>query len=211
MERRRLILSTGNKNKVMEIKDILKDLPIEVLSKDDLGFKNFDVEENGKTLEENAIKKAKELKKKVNGMVMADDTGLFVDYLNGEPGINSARYSGEDATDEKNIEKLLKKLEGVPMEKRKAQFKTVIALITEDDRTITVEGVCKGYIGFEKKGESGFGYDPLFIVDGYGKTFAELGEDIKNKISHRAKALENLRKEIGNILEDDGHEDISYK
>lgn len=211
MEVRKLILSTGNKNKVMEIKDILKDLPIEVLSKDDLGLNDFDVEENGKTLEENAIKKAIELKAKVHGMVMADDTGLFVDYLNGEPGINSARYSGPKATDEKNIEKLLKKLEGVPMEKRRATFRTVIALITEDNRTITVEGQCRGYIGFEKRGESGFGYDPLFIVEGYGKTFAELGEDIKNKISHRAKALDNLRNEIANILEDDGHEDPSYK
>jgi len=136
---------------------------------------------------------------------------LFVDYLNGEPGINSARYSGEEGNDEKNIEKLLGKLEGVPMEKRRATFKTVIALITEDNRTITVQGECKGYIGFEKKGQSGFGYDPLFIVEGYGRTFAELGEEIKNKISHRAKALENLRKEIVNILEDDGNEDTSHK
>lgn len=211
MERRRLILSTGNINKVMEIKDILKDLPIEVLSKDEAGIKNFDVDEDGETLEENAIKKAKELKKKINGIVMADDTGLFVDYLNGEPGINSARYSGPEANSEKNIEKLLKELEGVPMEKRGATFRTIIALVTEDDRTITVEGQCKGYIGFERKGESGFGYDPLFIVEGYGKTFAELGEDIKNKISHRAKALEKLRDEIVNILEDDGHEDTSHK
>lgn len=208
---RKLILSTGNKNKVEEIKDILKDLPIKVLSKDEVGINNLHVVEDGSTLEENAIKKAKALKDKVDGMVMADDTGLFVDYLNGEPGINSARYSGEEGNDEKNIEKLLGKLEGVPMEKRRATFKTVIALITEDNRTITVQGECKGYIGFEKKGQSGFGYDPLFIVEGYGRTFAELGEVIKNKISHRAKALENLRKEIVNILEDDGNEDTSHK
>lgn len=208
---RKLILSTGNKNKVEEIKDILKDLAIKVLSKDEVGINNLHVVEDGSTLEENAIKKAKALKDKVDGMVMADDTGLFVDYLNGEPGINSARYSGEEGNDEKNIEKLLGKLEGVPMEKRRATFKTVIALITEDNRTITVQGECKGYIGFEKKGQSGFGYDPLFIVEGYGRTFAELGEEIKNKISHRAKALENLRKEIVNILEDDGNEDTSHK
>ena len=208
---RKLILSTGNKNKVEEIKDILKDLAIKVLSKDEVGINNLHVVEDGSTLEENAIKKAKALKDKVDGMVMADDTGLFVDYLNGEPGINSARYSGEEGNDEKNIEKLLGKLEGVPMEKRRATFKTVIALITEDNRTITVQGECKGYIGFEKKGQSGFGYDPLFIVEGYGRTFAELGEVIKNKISHRAKALENLRKEIVNILEDDGNEDTSHK
>lgn len=211
MERRKLILSTGNPHKVVEIKDILKELPIEVLSKDDLGFKEFDVEEDGKTLEENAIKKAKELKKKVEGMVMADDTGLFVDYLGEEPGIKSARYSGPTATDEKNRIKLLHELEGVPMEKRNATFKTVIALITEDHRTITVYGQCKGYIGFEEKGDSGFGYDPIFIIEGYGKTFAELGEDIKNKISHRAKALDNLKNEIINILEDGVDEDSCHK
>jgi len=211
MERRKLILSTGNIHKVLEIKDILKDLPIEVLSKDELGFKDLDVEEDGKTLVENAIKKAKALKEKVDGMVMADDTGLFVDYLNGEPGIKSARYSEPNPTPEKNIAKLLKELNGVPMEKRTATFVTVIALITEDGRTITVEGQCKGYIGFEKKGSSGFGYDPLFIVDGYGKTFAELGEEIKNTISHRARALYNLRNEIMNVLEDGVDEDTSSK
>lgn len=211
MKRKKLILSTGNKNKVEEIREILKKLPIDVLSKDDLGLNNIEIEEDGNTLEENAIKKAKVLKSMVDGMVMSDDTGLFVDYLGGEPGINSARYSGPNATSEKNIKKLLKNLEGVPMEKRTATFKTVIALITEDDKIITVKGQCKGHIAFELKGNSGFGYDPLFIVDGYGKTFAELGEEIKNKISHRAKALENLKNEIINILEDDAYENISSK
>ncbi|MFS8541448.1 MAG: non-canonical purine NTP pyrophosphatase, partial [Tissierellales bacterium] len=129
MKKRTLVLSTGNINKVKEIRDILKDLPIDVVSKDELGLKEIDVIEDGETLEENAIKKAKAIKDRVQGMVMADDTGLFVDYLNGEPGIKSARYSGPDATDEKNIQKLLKALEGVPMDKRTATFKTVIALI----------------------------------------------------------------------------------
>lgn len=211
MERKKLILATGNPHKVMEIRDILKDLPVDVLSKDDIGLKDFDVVENGNTLEENAIKKAKALKGKVDGMVLSDDTGLFVDYLNGEPGIRSARYSEPNPTPEKNIIKLLKELNGVPMEKRTATFITVIALITEDGRTITVKGECKGHIGFEKKGESGFGYDPLFIVDGYGKTFAELGEEIKNTISHRARALQNIRNEIINILEDGVNEDTSSK
>ncbi|HHV46781.1 MAG TPA: RdgB/HAM1 family non-canonical purine NTP pyrophosphatase [Tissierellia bacterium] len=211
MERRRLILSTGNLHKVREIKDILKDLPIEVISKDELGFKDFDIEEYGKTLEENAIIKARALWEKVDGMVMADDTGLFVDYLNGEPGINSARYSGPDGNSERNIAKLLDRLKGVPMEKRTATFITVIALITEDGETITVRGECKGHIGFEKKGGSGFGYDPLFIVEGYGRTFAELGEEIKNTISHRAKALYNIRNEIINILEDGKDENTGNK
>jgi len=209
MKKRTLILSTGNINKVKEIKDILKDLPIEVLSKDEVGLKDLDVEEDGKTLEENAIKKAKAIKDKVEGMVMADDTGLFVDYLGGEPGIRSARYAGYDGNSKKNIEKLLNELEGVPLEKRTATFKTVIALVTENGDVLTVVGECKGKIGFEEKGSSGFGYDPLFIVDGYGKTFAELGNDIKNKISHRAKALEKLRTVITNIIEDDADEDSS--
>lgn len=209
MKKRTLVLSTGNINKVKEIRDILKDLPIDVVSKDELGLKEIDVIEDGETLEENAIKKAKAIKDRVQGMVMADDTGLFVDYLNGEPGIKSARYSGPDATDEKNIQKLLKALEGVPMDKRTATFKTVIALIMEDGEVLTVTGECKGRIAFEKRGESGFGYDPLFIVDGYDKTFAELGNNIKNHISHRARALEKLRIVLTNIIEDDIDEDSS--
>ncbi|MCF6465401.1 RdgB/HAM1 family non-canonical purine NTP pyrophosphatase [Clostridium sp. Cult2] len=203
MTKKRLVLSTGNKHKVEEIKEILKDLPIEVFSKNDLGFNGFEIEENGETLEENAIKKATSLAGRVQGMVMADDTGLFVEYLNGGPGVHSARYSGIDATYEKNNIKLLNRLDGVPLQKRKALFKTVIALVTEHGNVITVIGECKGYIGFEPKGEEGFGYDPLFIVEGYNKTFAELGEEIKNKISHRARALDKLKIEIIKILEDD--------
>lgn len=193
MTRRKLVLSTGNINKIEEIKKILKDLPIEVLSKRDLGLDGFKIEENGEILEENAIKKATSLIERVQGMVMADDTGLFVEYLNGEPGIHSARYSGINATYESNNIELLKKLKGVPLEKRKAWFKTVIALVTEEGKIITVSGECRGYISFEPKGEDGFGYDPLFIVEGYNKTFAELGEGIKNQISHRARALQKTK------------------
>lgn len=211
MKTRNLILSTGNPNKVSEIKEILKDLPINVLSKDEIGLKKFDIEEDGKTLEENAIKKAKAISEKVEGIVMADDTGLFVDYLDGEPGIKSARYSDPDATPEKNKAKLLDELDGVSMEKRTAAFKTVIALVTEEDNIITVIGECKGHISFEQRGKGGFGYDPLFIVEGYNKTFAELGNGIKNKISHRARALDKLRTEITNILKDDVDEDNSCK
>lgn len=211
MKKRRLILSTGNPHKVKEIKDILKDLPIEVLSKDEVGLESFEIEEDGDTLEENAIKKAKALKEMVNGMVIADDTGLFVDYLNGQPGVNSARYSGPDANSERNREKLLRELEGVPMDKRSAVFKTVIALATEDGEIRTVIGECKGHISFELRGDSGFGYDPLFIVDGYDKTFAELGDDIKNTISHRARALDRLKNELTNILKDESNESDSGK
>lgn len=209
---KKLILSTGNPHKVDEIKDILKSLPIDVLSKDDLGFKDFEVEEDGRTLEENAIKKVSALKEKAEGIVMADDTGLFVDFLNGAPGVHSARYAGENTTYEKNNLKLLKELQGVPMKKRGAYFKTIIALAMENGNIVTVEGECKGTIGTEPKGDKGFGYDPLFIVDGYNKTFAELGEEIKNKISHRAKALDKLKEEIVKILrDDDADENICSK
>lgn len=205
MSNRDLILSTGNIHKVKEIKGILMGLPINILSKDDLKIKKFEVNEDGDTLEENAIKKAKALVGKVQGMVLADDSGLFVDILDGgrAPGVHSARYAGSGATDMENNKKLLKELEGVPFEERKAKFKTVIALILENQDVIIVTGECEGIIGLEPLGDKGFGYDPLFIVEEYDKTFAELGEEIKNKISHRAKALKKLKEEIMKIIEDE--------
>ncbi len=203
MNKKKLIISTGNIHKVNEIRYILKKLPIEVLSKEDIGLKEFAIEENGRTLEENAIKKAEGLSRKVEGIVIADDTGLFVDYLGGRPGVYSSRYAGIGATYEDNNEKLLKELEGVPFEERTAYFKTVIAIIKEDGEIKIITGLCNGKIGFELRGNEGFGYDPLFIVEGYDKTFAELGENIKNKISHRAKALEKLKIELKRIIRDD--------
>lgn len=203
MKEKRLVLSTDNINKVEEIKNILKDLPIKVLSKKDLGLEKIEIEESGTTLEENAILKAKGIAKEVENIVVADDTGLFVDYLGGKPGVHSSRYSGEEGSYRKNNEKLLRELEGVPLEKRTAYFETVIAIITEEKEIKIVTGRCNGKIGFEPKGNKGFGYDPLFIVDGYGKTFAELGEEIKNNISHRAKALEKLKYELERQLEVD--------
>lgn len=200
MNKRKLIISTGNQNKVKEIAHILKDLPIEVLSKKDLGLEDLEVIEDGKTLKENSRLKAKALFEKIKYMVMADDSGLFVDALNGEPGVYSSRYAGEEGNDEKNNNKLLKELEGIPIENRSARFKTVIVLITEEGKTITVEGQCKGTIGFQARGDQGFGYDPLFIAKNHKKTFGELEENIKNKISHRAMALEKLRSKMIKIL-----------
>lgn len=193
---RKIILSSGNKHKIVEIKDILKDLPFEVISKNDLGYEDFDVDEDGTTLEENAFKKAIELHKLTKGIVIADDTGLFVDALDGEPGVYSARYAGEPTSDKNNRELLLKKLQNVPYENRTAYFKTVIAIIYEDGSKASAEGKVNGIIGFEEKGQNGFGYDSLFIVENTGKTFAEMTEDEKNKISHRARALQNLKKSL---------------
>lgn len=203
MIKRKLILSTGNLNKVEEIKNILRDLPIEVLTKDDIGLKDLEVEEDGQTLEENAMKKAKAIGDKVDELVIADDSGLFVECLNGEPGINSARYAGFTCNSEDNNVKLLKELKNIPMGKRSAYFETVIALVKPDGEVVSLAGRCNGSIGFEAKGNGGFGYDPLFIVEGYNKTFAEIGNELKNKISHRSKALEKLKVELENFLEDE--------
>ena len=202
--RSKIILSSGNKHKINEITDILKNMPFDVVSKDELGYKDFDVVEDGSTLEENAFKKAEELQRKVKGIVIADDTGLFVDALEGEPGVYSARYAGESVSYKDNNNLLLKNLKNVPMEKRTAKFKTFIAVIFEDGKRIMAEGTCSGKIAFEERGENGFGYDPLFIVDGVNKTFAEMTEEEKNKISHRAKALINLKEKLEESSESSG-------
>ena len=197
---RKLILSSGNAHKIKEIKEILRDLNIEIVSKDELGFKDFDVDEDRDTLEGNAFKKAEELSKLVNGIIIADDTGLFVDALDGAPGVYSARYAGKHGSDKDNNELLLKNLKDVPMEKRTAYFKTVIAIILEDGLKLKAEGICKGRIGLEVHGTNGFGYDPLFIVEGLGKTFGEMTDEEKNSLSHRANALRNLKNVLGEVL-----------
>ncbi|TJX15871.1 RdgB/HAM1 family non-canonical purine NTP pyrophosphatase [Tissierella creatinini] len=200
MNKRKLVLSTENKHKVDEIKAILRDIDIEVVSRGELDIEDFHVVEDGETLEENSIKKARELAERCDYMVIADDTGLFVNALNGQPGIYSSRYAGEDGNDYNNCTKLLKNLED--QKDRSAYFKTVIALITENKKIYTLEGICKGSIETERKGSGGFGYDPVFKPEGYDHTFAELGESVKNKISHRAKALIELKESLKSILED---------
>lgn len=198
---KKIVISTNNKNKLREIKKILKDLDIEVLSKADIGIEDFEVLEDGDTLEENSIKKAKALKDRTDYMVMADDSGLFVSKLNGDPGVHSSRYAGKDGDDSANNKKLLENLKDFDLEDRSAYFKAVIAIITEEDELITVSGKCSGHIAFELQGDNGFGYDPLFIPEGYEKSFAQLDEETKNKISHRGKALEKLNIQLKALLE----------
>lgn len=193
---RKLVVSTGNKHKLEEISKILEDLDIEILSKDQVGFGDLEVVEDGNTLYDNSYLKAKALSDRVEYMTLADDSGLFVDALDGNPGVHSSRYAGEDGNDEKNNEKLLRELDNIEYENRTARFKTTMVLIMEDKEVIEVEGKCEGHIVSETRGDAGFGYDPLFIPEGYNETFAELGSDIKNKISHRSKALERLRLEL---------------
>ncbi len=198
-----IVAASGNKYKIQEIKDILKDLPVNILSKNDVGLGNLETDEDKDTLEGNALKKAVEISRKIDSVVIADDTGLFVDKLDGRPGVYSSRYAGENSTYEENNKKLLEELKDLPQSERTAKFKTVIAIVLRDGSYKTVLGECLGSIGLEPKGENGFGYDPLFIVDGYNKTFAELGDEIKNKISHRADALKKLKNQLKVMLEVD--------
>lgn len=184
----KIVFATNNLHKLEEVKSIIGN-SIDILSLKDIECTE-EIEEYGKTIEENAKIKAEYVKNKYNINTFADDTGLEVEALNGEPGVRSARYAEEVSHDaEANINKLLCKLKGI--ENRKAQFKTVIALIY-DGKQYMFEGIIKGEIIKEKRGTKGFGYDPVFIPEGYDKTFAELGNEIKNQISHRAIAVKKL-------------------
>lgn len=202
---KRLILASNNKKKIKEMKEILKELNIEVKSLENENI-DIDVIEDGETFEENAKKKAKEIYEFLlkrgdkDFIVLADDSGLAVDYLNGEPGIYSARYAGEHGNDEKNNEKLLQKLSGVPKENRGAKFICQLALFTERGEYFKVTGEANGCIIEELHGAGGFGYDPLFFYEQLNKTFAELTPEEKNEISHRGNALKELKKTIREFL-----------
>ena len=188
----KLVLASKNKDKIQEIKSLLQDSHIDILTFRD--FESFpDTIEDQLTLEGNAEKKARIIWKKFKLPALADDTGLFVDVLNGKPGVYSSRFAGENVTYKQNREKLLYMLKDIPKEKRTAAFKTVIVFIDKKGRKFVVNGECKGYIGFEEKGENGFGYDSIFYCDNLNKTFAELSSEEKNKISHRGIALRKIR------------------
>lgn len=184
----RFVVATKNAGKLKEIKEILKQMPFEVVSMNEVGIFD-DIEETGRTFEENAIIKAKYVAELTNGYVMADDSGLEVDYLNGSPGVYSARFAGPKATDEDNVNKLLSLLEGVPFENRTARFVCCICVVTPQKEIFTVKAVCEGFITLHPSGDKGFGYDPVFYLKEYGKTMAELDLHEKNAISHRGKAL----------------------
>lgn len=193
---RKIVLSTDNKNKLREIREILEDLDVEIYGKSDIDGMNFEVIEDGDTLYDNALKKARAMADRVDFAVLADDTGLFVNALGGEPGVHSARYASEH-NDKKNRQKLLKNLED--KKDRSAHFKTQIILIDEDKNIIPIEGVCNGKISLEERGDNGFGYDSIFVPEGFNKTFAEMSNEEKNEISHRARALKNLRDKLSNL------------
>ncbi|MDI9441651.1 MAG: XTP/dITP diphosphatase [Firmicutes bacterium] len=198
MGAKRLVIASGNRNKIEEIRDLTKGLGLEVVGIHDLG--DFPpVIEDGATFRDNARKKALETARLVQELVLADDSGLEVDALGGAPGVYSARYAGVDGDDEANNRLLLHKLEGIPLEQRGAQFRCVMALAAPTGEVEYSEGICRGIITFEPRGNSGFGYDPLFLVPEYGKTFAELGPEIKNTISHRSMAMAGMLKLLSRV------------
>jgi XTP/dITP diphosphohydrolase len=193
-----LVLATRNRDKIKEIRSILKQTGIKLRCADD--FEHFPVvEEDGNSLEENAVKKASQVARSLGLFAIADDSGLEVDWLEGAPGIFSARFAGQGATYKQNNQKLLELLKGVPVEKRTARFRCVIALASPQDSVWTVEGRCEGFIAENPQGRQGFGYDPIFVVSSLGKTFAELSPAEKNKISHRAQALAELKKLLASL------------
>ena len=189
---KKIVFATGNQGKLREVKKILADLDVEIVSMKEEGIQ-IDVEENGTTFAENAQIKATAIGAHTDAIVLADDSGLVIDALNGEPGIYSARYLGEDTSYRIKNQNLIDRLEGVPDEKRTARFVCAIAAALPDGTVLHTEGTIEGIIGYEERGENGFGYDPIFYVPKLGKTTAELSDDEKNAISHRGSALEKMK------------------
>jgi XTP/dITP diphosphohydrolase len=190
-----LIVASKNKGKLNEINQILTGIGFSVKGMDEVGIYE-EIEESGNTFEENAILKAKAVYKLKRRPVIADDSGLEVDYLNGAPGIYSARFAGENASDEDKNKKLLSMLEGISEKKRTARFVCVIAVVFSEDDYFVVRGTCDGFIGLEPIGDNGFGYDPLFYVPEYEMTTAQMPSHQKNEISHRGKALKAMVEEL---------------
>lgn len=191
----RIIFATGNEGKMAEIRAILGDLGIPVLSMKEAGI-TADIVEDGKSFEENADIKARVIMELTGDVVLADDSGLEIDYLNGEPGIYSARYMGEDTSYEIKNKNLIDRLAGVPDEKRTARFVCAISAALPDGTILRSRGTIEGIIGYEAKGEHGFGYDPIFYLPEYGCTTAELSSEKKNELSHRGKALRLIKEEL---------------
>ncbi len=190
----KLIIASKNKGKINEIREILKWLPFKIFSMSDAGY-DFEIEENGCTFGENAMLKAQALFSHIGGMVLADDSGLEVDFLNGAPGIYTARFAGEHTSQAEKNSRISALLSGVDHPYRAARFVCSIAFVSPE-RSFTVNGVTEGIIAEKPVGSAGFGYDPIFFMPEYDKTMAELPDSIKNQVSHRARALQKLREEL---------------
>lgn len=204
---RKIVFATGNAGKIKEIQAILADTGLEVISMKEAGV-SVDIEENGSTYEENALIKSRavaacleEMGQRQDTIVMADDSGLEIDHLHGEPGVYSARYMGEDTSYHIKNADLISRLEGVEDARRTARFVCAIAAVLPDGRELTSRGIIEGRIGYEEKGSNGFGYDPIFYVPEFGRTTAELSEEEKNRVSHRGNALQEMRRQLQRIME----------
>ena len=195
----KVILASNNMGKIKEFREILKDMDIELVSMKEAGI-DVDIVEDGTTFEENALIKAKAVAAHCNDIVLADDSGLEIDYLNKEPGIYSARYAGEDTSYDIKNQMLLDRLQGVPKEKRTARFVCAIAAVVPGQEPIVVRGTIEGYIGDKPAGENGFGYDPIFYVPDLDCSTAELSPEDKNARSHRGNALRAMREELKNYI-----------
>ena len=196
---KRIVFATGNENKMVEIRMILSDLGLPVYSMKEAGV-DVEIIEDGISFEENAEIKARAVARVLtNDIVLADDSGLVVDALDGAPGIYSARYAGENATDADRIAKLLREMQGIPPEERNARFVSAVCCVFPDGRKIIVRGECEGSIGQIPQGNDGFGYDPVFVTES-GKTFAELTPQEKDAVSHRGIALRKLAEQLKQVL-----------
>ncbi len=193
--KRKIVFAMGNAGKMREIREILADMDLEVVSMAEIGA-DIEIEENGATFEENAVIKARAVGKVCGEIVLADDSGLEVDHLNREPGIYSARYMGEDTPYSIKNASIIQRLEGVPREERTARFVCAIAAVFPDGEEVVTHGEIEGWIDYEEKGSNGFGYDPIFSVPEFGRTTAELSDEEKNSVSHRGRALRKMKDEL---------------
>ena len=191
-----IVAATQNKHKIVEIEAITKEFGMDIISRDEAGVPDIEIVEDGTTFEANSYKKAYEIMKLCGKITIADDSGLEVDCLDGAPGVYSARFAGEDGDDEANNRKLIDLIKDVPYEKRTGRFVSVITMVFPDGESLVARGEVEGHLVLEKKGNHGFGYDPLFVPLGYENTFGELDSELKNRISHRARALQKLREEL---------------
>ncbi len=198
----RIVFATGNEGKMREIRMILADLGLPVVSMKEAGV-NLDIEENGTTFQENARIKARAVWEQTGGIVLADDSGLEVDYIGGEPGVYSARYMGENTSYEIKNREIIRRLEGAEGEARSARFLCVIAAVLPDGQELAAAGAMEGRIAREPAGEGGFGYDPILYIPEFGRTSAQLSLEEKNRISHRGKALRQMKEELAARLRKD--------
>ena len=199
---KKILFATTNEGKMREIRMIMEGSGYEITSLKDAGIK-VDIDENGSTFEENALIKANALRPYTDGIILADDSGLEVDYLNKEPGVYSARYLGEDTSYDIKNQAILDRLKGVPKEQRTARFVCAIAAVLPDGKTLVTRETIEGYIGECPAGENGFGYDPIFYLPEFGKSSAEISPEQKNRISHRGKALRMMKDKIKELCKDE--------